>query len=140
MDEKVVVKGSHVAVDYTGKLTDGKVFDTSIGREPLDFVVGAGQMIKGFDDGVLGMKVGEKKTVTIPPEAAYGLIDPRKVIAVDKQSFPQFDALKVGLMVSAGNGLAGRIASKTDTNATIDFNHELAGKTLVFEITLVSIN
>jgi peptidylprolyl isomerase len=140
MDGKVVVKGSHVAVEYTGKLTDGKVFDSSVGREPLEFDVGAGQMIKGFDDGVVGMKVGEKKTVTIPPEQAYGLVDSRKIIAVDKQSFPQFDALKVGLMVSAGNGLAGRIASKTETNATIDFNHELAGKTLVFEITLISIN
>ncbi len=140
MDAKIVVKGNHVAVNYTGKLTDGKVFDSSIGREPLEFDVGAGQMIKGFDDGVVGMKVGETKTITIPPEQAYGMADSRKLIKVDKKSFPQFDALKVGLMVSAGNGLAGKITSKTDADATIDFNHELAGKTLVFEITLVSIN
>jgi len=140
LSDKIVAKGNHVSVNYTGKLTDGKVFDSSIGREPLEFDVGAGQMIKGFDDGVIGMKIGETKTITIPPEQAYGTTDARKIIKVDKQSFPQFDLLKVGLMVSSGNGLAGKIVSKTDTDAAIDFNHELAGKTLIFEITLVSIN
>ena len=139
MDEKIVVKGNHVSVDYTGKLTDGNVFDSSVGKEPLEFDVGAGQMIKGFDDGVLGMKVGETKTITIPPEQAYGLIDSRKVITLEKQSFPQFDSLQVGLMVSSGNGLVGKIVSKKENDAVIDFNHELAGKTLVFEITLISI-
>ncbi len=140
MAEKVVVKGSCVSVDYTGKLLDGKVFDTSIGREPLDFTVGAGQMIKGFDEGVLGMKLGEKKTITLAPEQAYGASNPMRIITVDKKSFPQFDQLKVGLMVGSQAGLTGRIVSKGENEAVIDFNHELAGKTLVFEITLVSIN
>ena len=139
-DFKKVKIGDNVSVDYTGRLTDGTIFDSSIGREPLGFVVGAGQMIKGFDDGVLGMKVGEKKVVTIPPEAAYGLIDSDKIITVNKNSFSQFDEMQVGLMVSAGNGMTGTIITKNDTNATIDFNHKLAGKTLIFEITLISIN
>ncbi len=137
---KKVKAGDSVSVDYTGRLTDGTIFDSSVNRKPLEFVVGAGQMIKGFDEGVVGMKVGEKKTITIPPEAAYGLIDSKKIITVDKNSFSQFDEMQVGLIVSAGNGMNGVIIAKNDVNATIDFNHKLAGKTLVFEITLISIN
>jgi peptidylprolyl isomerase len=139
-DFKKAKIGDNVSVDYTGRLTDGTIFDSSVGREPLEFDVGAGQMIKGFDDGVVGMKVGETKFVTIPPEQAYGLVDSKKIITVDKNSFSQFDEMQVGLMVSAGNGLTGIIIAKNDTNATIDFNHKLAGKTLIFEITLISIN
>jgi hypothetical protein len=74
-DFKKVKAGDHVSVDYTGRLLDGTIFDTSIGRSPLDFDVGAGQMIKGFDEGVVGMKVGETKIVTIPPEQAYGVYE-----------------------------------------------------------------
>jgi peptidylprolyl isomerase len=139
LSDKIVVKGNHVSVDYTGKLTDGTVFDSSVGRTPLEFDVGAGQMIKGFDDGVLGMKIGEKKTITIPPEQAYGIVDSKKIITIEKQSFPQFDAMQAGMTVGAGN-LIGKVVEKTATAAKIDFNHELAGKTLIFEITLVSIN
>ena len=135
---KKVKIGNHIAVDYTGRLTDGTIFDSSIGREPLEFDVGAGQMIKGFDDGVIGMKINEKKTITIQPEQAYGVIDSKKLVTVDKNSFAQFDQMKVGMIVSAGN-YSGKIIAKTDSNAIIDFNHELAGKTLIFEITLISI-
>ena len=71
-----VEKGDAVSVHYTGKLEDGSVFDSSVGREPLPFRVGAGQMIRGFDAGVVGMKVGDKKTLTIPPEDAYGVANP----------------------------------------------------------------
>jgi FKBP-type peptidyl-prolyl cis-trans isomerase 2 len=136
---KKVKNGDHVSVDYTGRLLDGSIFDSSIGRTPLEFDVGAGQMIKGFDDGVLGMKIGEKKTITIPPEQAYGAIDPKRIIILDKNSFVQFDEMKVGMIVSTGN-LSGTIIEKNDTNAKVDFNHKLAGKTLIFEITLISIN
>lgn len=139
MSEKTVTKGNHVAVNYTGKLTDGKVFDSSIGREPLEFDVGAGQMIKGFDDGVLGMKIGEKKTVTIPPEQAYGVADPNRIITIEKDSFDQFEMMEVGMTVSSGMHV-GKVTEKSQTSAKIDFNHELAGKTLIFEITLVSID
>lgn len=140
MIEKIVVKGSHISVDYTGKLLDGKVFDSSIGRTPLEFDVGAGQMIKGFDQGVIGMKIGEKKTITLAPSEAYGESNQMRIITVDKVSFPQFDLLKPGLMVGSQAGLTGKVVSKNDKEAIIDFNHELAGKTLVFEITLVSID
>jgi peptidylprolyl isomerase len=138
-DFKKVKVGDHVFVDYTGRLLDGTIFDSSIGRSPLEFDVGAGQMIKGFDSGVIGMKVGEKKIVTIPPEQAYGLVDESRIITIDKNSFSDFDQMKVGLIVSSG-AHTGKIIEKNDTNAIIDFNHELAGKTLVFEITLISIN
>jgi len=139
-DFKKVKKGDTIKVDYTGRLTDGTVFDTSIGREPLEFEVGAGQMIKGFDSAVVGMKVGETKTVELPPAEAYGEYDIQLVRAFDKNAFENFSLLSVGVYVYASNGLKGIIISKTDTNAVIDFNPELAGKTLTFEITLVSIN
>lgn len=138
-DFKKVKAGDHVSVNYTGRLLDGSIFDSSVGRSPLEFDVGAEQMIKGFDDGVIGMKIGEKKIVTIPPEKAYGLVEESRIITVDKNSFADFDQMKVGLMVSSGD-YTGRIIEKNDTNAKINFNHELAGKTLVFEITLISIN
>jgi len=76
--------GDTVKVDYTGTLTDGTVFDSSIGKTPLEFTVGAGQMIKGFDNAVLGMKVGQNKTVVLPPEDAYGTHRDDLVVAVDK--------------------------------------------------------
>jgi len=131
----------HVAVDYIGKLTDGKVFDSSIGREPLEFDVGAGQMIKGFDDGVIGMKIGETKTITIPPEQAYGTTDSKKLITFDKNS-PELSGLgpvTVGMELNSGYGIV-KVVAVNDSNIVIDFNHKLAGKTLIFDITLISIN
>lgn len=140
MENEQVKAGNHVSVNYVGRLKDGTIFDSSEGRDPLEFDVGAGQMIKGFDDGVVGMKVGEKKTIEITPDKAYGVYDPAKVRAFDAKSFAEFAKLQVGTTVYAGNGLSGRVTEKTDANAVIDFNHELAGKTLIFDITLVSIS
>jgi peptidylprolyl isomerase len=131
--------GDNIAVNYTGKLKDGTVFDTSIGREPLGFTAGAGQMIKGFDKAVIGMKVGETKTVEISPEEAYGTLDQNKIFTFDKSKFGNFDEMQVGMVVSSGV-YQGKIIKKTSTEAVIDFNHELAGKTLIFEISIVSIN
>jgi FKBP-type peptidyl-prolyl cis-trans isomerase 2 len=137
-----VQSGDNISVNYTGKLENGEVFDSSLlpGREPLTFDVGAGQMIKGFDAGVLGMKVGETKTITMPPEDGYGVSNPANIVTVDANQFADFDSFEVGGQVSSGNGATGVITAKTDTNATIDFNHNLAGKVLVFEVTIVSIN
>ncbi|MEI7961081.1 MAG: peptidylprolyl isomerase [archaeon] len=137
---KVVKSGDNISVNYTGKLTDGSVFDTSIGRSPLEFTVGAGQMIKGFDTGVLGMKIGETKTITLSPNEAYGEYDKTMVRTFDKNAIPNFGNSKVGDKLTTSTGQTVTIIAKTDTNATIDFNHELAGKTLIFEITLISIN
>ena len=132
----VVEKGDHVYVDYTGHLENGTVFDTSIGRTPLDFDVGAGQMIKGFDSAVIGMKAGEEKTVSIKPEDAYGLPDPANIIEVPVENMPA--DTKVGDTLYAGN-VAVRVIAITNTTFTVDANHFLAGKTLVFDIKIVRI-
>lgn len=145
--------GDIVSVNYLGSLQDGKVFDTSYEKvakengifnsarnyEPLTFTLGAGQMIKGFDDGVLGMKEGEEKEVRIPPEKAYGQYDPELKGAVHRKIFEQN-----GLEPEAGrtieiSGRPARILSFNETSVTIDLNHELAGKTLVFKIKLEKI-
>jgi FKBP-type peptidyl-prolyl cis-trans isomerase 2 len=131
--------GDSISVNYTGKLVNGEFFDSSIGREPLAFTAGAGQMIKGFDDAVIGMKIGDKKTITLKPSEAYGEVNPQAIITVDANELPNFDQLQVGMELASSNGARGTITAKTDTNAVIDFNHSLAGKTLIFEIELVSI-
>ncbi|MDD4251259.1 MAG: peptidylprolyl isomerase [Candidatus ainarchaeum sp.] len=135
-----VKNGDNISVHYTGRLENGHIFDSSVGRKTLDFTVGAGQMIKGFDEAVIDMKVGDKKTVTLLPQKAYGDIDDSRIVVVDSNSFKDFSNLVTGMMVSGGNGISGKIIEKNDKNATIDFNHELAGKTLIFDIELISIN
>jgi FKBP-type peptidyl-prolyl cis-trans isomerase 2 len=137
---KKVKNGDTVSVHYVGKLTDGAIFDSSVGKDPLSFVVGAHQMISGFEEGVIGMKVGEKKTITLAPEQAYGLVDPKKIITFDKNSFNDFNLLKTGMVLTTSTGARGTVSEKTDLNFTVNFNHELAGKTLVFDLILVSIN
>ncbi len=145
--------GDSVSVNYIGSLQDGTVFDTSYEKiarekgkydpnrkyEPLTFTLGAGQMIKGFDEGVLGMKEGEEKEVTIPPEKAYGEYDANLVGAVPIKIFEQS-----GLTPKAGrtieiSGRPARILSFNETSVMLDLNHELAGKTLVFRIRLEKI-
>ncbi|AKB25765.1 FKBP-type peptidyl-prolyl cis-trans isomerase SlyD [Methanosarcina sp. MTP4] len=145
--------GDTVHVDYVGKLEDGTVFDTSIeevaveagiyieGREysPLTFEAGAGQMITGFDEGVIGMKVGEEKTLTIPPEDAYGEYDEANIQAVPLEDLGLPEPPVEGQKLMTMYGTRVTVLSVNETHATIDFNHELAGKTLIFDITLVSI-
>lgn len=146
--------GDIVIVNYVGSLQDGKVFDTSYEKvakengifnsarnyEPLTFTLGAGQMIKGFEEGVVGMAVGNEKEATIPPEKAYGKYDANLVGAVPRKIFEQN-----GLTPEAGrtieiSGRPARIISFNETSVMLDFNHELAGKTLVFRIRLEKIN
>lgn len=151
----ITQKGDTVRVDYVGKLEDGTLFDTSLeteakkagleprpSYEPLEFTVGAGQMIAGFDSAVVGMKEGDSKTATLPPEQAYGQRKEEAVISVPVASIGNSQNIKVGSMLFAQNGAAGRvieISNGTNATAKIDFNHELAGKTLVFTIKIVSI-
>ena len=151
-DSRVVKTGDTVQVDYTGKLENGTVFDTSIeevakqadiyvnGRTyaPLTFVAGAGQMIKGFDEGIIGMKVGEEKTITIPPEEAYGEYDKSKIQAIPIKELNLNETPEAGQKLPTNYGLV-TIIEVNKTHAMIDLNHELAGKTLVFDIKLVSI-
>lgn len=138
-DFRKVKVGDNVSVHYTLRFTDGTIFESSVGKSPFTFTVGAEDVIKGFNNAVVGMKVGEKKTVTLLPADAYGEYDIRNVQAFDANEAPQFSQLKVGDKVNTNYG-PGIIIEKTDTNLVVDFNSKLAGKTLIFDIELISIN
>jgi FKBP-type peptidyl-prolyl cis-trans isomerase 2 len=142
LDEfRKVQEGDNISVHYTGTLKNGEKFDSSHDRnQTLDFTAGAGQMIKGFDNAVIGMKVGDKKTVELSPSEAYGEKNPEAVVTITPDQFPDFNNLSVGTQLTAGNGAMGVVIEKNNENAIVDFNHRLAGETLVFEIELVSIN
>ena len=128
--------GDRVYVHYTGTFDDGTVFDSSVGKEPLDFVVGAGQMIKGFDVAVVGMREGESKVVEIPPEDGYGYADPTKIIEVAKNRTPE--GVKAGDILYAGGQQVTVLEVKNET-VVIDANPPVVGKNLTFEITMMKI-
>ena len=135
---ETVKTGDTIRVAYTGKLESGEVFDTSKGREGLKFTVGAGQLIKGFDQAVVGMAMGEKKTVTIPPEEGYGPRDESRVIDIPKSSIPEGMEIKEGMQLQLsdpnGNPVPAVVAEVSEKAVKMDVNHVLAGRNLVFEI------
>ncbi len=139
-----VKKGDKVQVHYHGKLTDGTTFDSSAGREPLAFTAGSGQVIKGFDDAVMGMKTGDKKTVNIPVHEAYGH---RSDDMMMDHPIGEFQASgitpEVGMELqmgdNAGNVFPVVIVAVNDDTVTLDGNHPLAGQDLIFDIELVAI-
>ncbi len=135
--------GDIVDVHYTGTLEDGSEFDSSEGRDPLQFTIGAGGMIPGFEDAVYGMKVGETKTVTIPSTEAYGPRDEDLVMEVNRDELPEgMDptvGLQIGVTFEGGQQGSAIITEVTETTVTLDANHFLAGKDLIFEIKLVKI-
>ena len=136
--------GDTVQVNYTGKLADGTVFDSSEGREPYEFTLGAGQAIPGFDKAILGMKVGEKKTVTISSDEAYGPHLDDMVIEVTRDRIRSDVEPKVGqvLTTTGKNGKEIRltiISISDNGTVTLDANHPLAGEDLIFDIELVKI-
>ncbi|MEI7471038.1 MAG: peptidylprolyl isomerase [Chitinophagaceae bacterium] len=139
----VAKNGDAVKVHYTGKLTNGEQFDSSIGREPLGFIVGAGQMIKGFDAALPGMGLGEKKTINIPAVDAYGERSTEAIIEFDKANIPEDMKLEVGLPLTLqnqhGQPVPVIITEIKETVIVLDANHFLAGKDLVFDIELVEI-
>ena len=140
LDKFVKAKiGDTVSVHYVGKYEDGNIFDSSVGKAPLKFEIGKGQVISGFEEALIGMQAGETKTVTIPPEKAYGAISPNKIVTFDRNAFSKFSSLEIGMGISTDSGLEGRIEAFNDKNVTVNFNHFLAGKTLVFDFTLVAI-
>ncbi|MBO8167261.1 MAG: peptidylprolyl isomerase [Kosmotoga sp.] len=138
-----VEKGNTVRVHYTGKFENGEIFDTSVNRTPLEFIVGNGQVIKGFAEAVIGMKIGEKKTVNIPFEEAYGPHMDELVFTFEKQSLPENLNPEIGqklqLVTGDGKRVNVTIIAVSETDITLDANHPLAGKNLVFEIELVEI-
>lgn len=138
-----VKTGDKVKVHYHGKLTSGETFDSSAGREPLEFEVGGGMVIKGFDDGVTGMTIGEKKTINIPFDEAYGPLNPEMLIDMPRERFPAEMELEIGmpLMMSdnQGNQFQVTITEIKEVSVMLDANHPLAGKDLIFDLELVEI-
>jgi len=138
-----VKSGDTVKVHYHGKLTDGTTFDSSEGREPLQFEVGSGQVIPGFDTGVTGMSVGEKKTINIPVDDAYGPKQQELIMEFPRDRFPSDMVPEVGMQLNMSNG-AGQnfpvvIREVKDETVLLDANHQLAGEDLKFDLELVEI-
>lgn len=138
-----VKSGDTVKVHYHGKLTTGETFDSSEGREPLEFTVGSGQVIKGFDDALVDMAVGEKKTVQIPVGEAYGDRRDDMIVQYPRQEFPAEMMPEVGMQLNmsdnTGNNFPVVITEVQDDVVVLDANHPLAGKDLVFDLEVVSI-
>ncbi len=137
-------EGNAVTVHYTGKLEDGTVFDSSINREPLGFTLGQGQMIKGFENAVMGMAIGDKTTISIEPSEAYGERSEDMILKVPKKDIPNDIPTDIGTEISINQANGQQIpAVITDADAnsiTLDANHPLAGKTLIFDIEMVTID
>ena len=142
--DKRVEKGDQVSIHYVGTLEDGEKFDSSRDRgEPIKFTVGSGMMIPGFDNGVLGLAVGESKTIKCAPADAYGEVRPENILRVPKKDVIDAvgeDFVKVGEKLMVGQGMPAEIIEVTDSEVALDANHPLAGKTLNFDIELMSLD
>lgn len=140
----LVKKGDKVQVHYTGRLAEGgDTFDSSEGGDPIAFEVGSGQLIEGFDEALIGMSVGQTKTVTLPPEKAYGERSEERVLTANKSELPDDSEVNVGdvLEVSIGDQqFPAPVTAVGEDTFTIDLNPPLAGETLIFDLTLVSID
>ena len=138
-----VKEGDVVRVHYTGKLTNGEQFDSSVGREPLEFTVGAGQMISGFDAAMPGMSIGEKKVINIPAKDAYGEKNADAIIEFPKANIPADMTLAPGMQLTLsdqqGNPVPVVVTELKDDVVVLDANHFLAGKDLIFDVELVEI-
>lgn len=137
----VVALGSTVRVAYVGRLASGEVFDSSEGREPLEFVVGSGEVIPGFDQGLLGMARGQVRTVSVAPDDAYGPRHDHLVSRVPRDRLPEGIAVGDQLVASAGDEqIPVTLIALDESEGTVDANHPLAGQTLIFEVTLVGLD
>ncbi|MBE9638926.1 FKBP-type peptidyl-prolyl cis-trans isomerase [Salipiger mangrovisoli] len=138
-----VKTGDTVRIHYTGTLNDGTTFDSSAGRDPLEFQVGSGQIIPGLDKAIPGMTVGDKKTVEVPADEAYGPVHPEARQAVPRAEIPDNIPLDLGtplqMQTPTGQVVQVTVVEVTDTEVTLDANHPLAGKDLTFAIELVEI-
>ncbi|MCR9127065.1 MAG: peptidylprolyl isomerase [Rhodobacteraceae bacterium] len=138
-----VKSGDTVRIHYTGTLQDGSTFDSSEGREPLEFQVGSGQIIPGLDEALPGMSVGEQKTVTIPADKAYGPINPEMRQAVPREGIPADIPLDPGTQLQMrtpdGQAMPVTVIEATETEVTLDANHPLAGRDLTFDFEIVSV-
>lgn len=139
-----VKQNDAVKVHYTGKLEDGQVFDSSVERgEPIEFTLGQGQLIPGFEDGLIGMEVNEKKTINIPKEEAYGEPKAELIQEVDKNQLPEELKPEVGMpLVSKspdGREINLVVTEVKDESIVVDANHPLAGKDLIFDLEVLEI-
>ena len=139
-----VKSGDKIKVHYHGRLTNGETFDKSEGREPLEFEVGSGMVIKGFDDGVTGMVPGDKKTVNIPFDEAYGPKNPEMIIDMPKGQFPKDMEIGVGMPLAMNDGEGNQhqvvVAEIKDDVIILDANHPLAGQPLSMKITILRVD
>jgi len=135
--------GDAVKVHYTGLLEDGSIFDSSIGHPPLEFTIGEGRIISGFEQAVIGMRKGDSKTFTVLADEAYGQCQTELVFEMERERIPQHSELKVGqeLLLRHRDGRATEVvvADVSESSVTLDANHPLAGKDLTFEIELIEI-
>ena len=135
-------EGSKVKVMYRGTLPDGEEFDSNHGGEPLEFRVGEGQVIDGFEKNVIGMEPGEEKTFTVPPEEAYGAHDADLVMTTPKTALPadgMFEGVGVRIKLQDGRTADGYVTKIGEDDVTLDFNHPLAGKPLTFAVKVVDV-
>lgn len=137
------ISGDTVKVHYTGKLVDGTVFDSSIDREPIQFEIGLGRLIPGFEKGVVGMQPGETKSIYIPTDEAYGQHDEDLVWEVDRNKLPDELEPEVGQQLQSVQGdgvkITVTIMDVSEASVTLDANHPLAGEDLVFDVELIEI-
>lgn len=138
---QTIQAGDTISVHYTGRLDTGKIFDSSEGRAPLKFTVGAGMLIKGFDQAVIGMKTGESKTFTIEPEQGYGPRNEEMFVEIPRHAIPDDLPLQPGIQVQLqspeGHPMPATVAEIRDDAVKMDLNHFLAGETLEFDIAIV---
>jgi peptidylprolyl isomerase len=135
-------RGDTVRVHYKGTLDDGSVFDSSEGREPLEFTIGGGEVIAGFDQGVTGMSPGDERTINIPSSDAYGDVRAELLLRVSREQFPADVTPEVGQQLQMSDGQQTFVVTVRDVGeeaVVLDANHPLAGKALTFELTLVDI-
>lgn len=139
--ERVVESGDQIKVNYVGRFENGAIFDSSEGREPLEFTVGAEQVIAGFDRAVIGLKPGESRKVVVAPEDGYGEHVPGMVAEIERQQIPDHEKLVLGSMLEVsmedGQSLEVQVVEISDETVVLDGNHPLAGKELHFEIELL---
>ena len=138
-----VQSGNTIKIHYHGRLNDGTVFDSSNGRSPLEFTVGTGSVIKGFDEGVKGMSVGDKKTIEIPFLEAYGPEDPSMIIEFPKNQLPEDLQPEPGMQLTMNNAAGDQfpvvVTEVNPGSIVLNANHPLAGKDLIFDLELVEI-
>jgi peptidylprolyl isomerase len=139
-----VEHGTYISIEYTGTLGNGEVFDSSKGRQPLEVEMGAGQVIKGFEEQLVGMALNEKKVFTIAPENAYGPRNESLMHSVPRSEIPPEMEVQVGMVVGLrtpeGHQVPARVVGLDDQQLTMDLNHPLAGESLTFEIEVVGIS